>query len=145
MSKINLYPTKCNLCGGPVIYTSNAVVYHGKTYGSGMCYLCTCCGAYVGTHKPRPQEALGLLANANMRKGKIMCHDIFDSFWRKKKKAHKKRYDMYEWLAVQMQVPVENCHFGWFSLEELRMAYRILLTIKGKTMKYDNNGKLYFK
>ena len=68
---IDKYPTVCNLCGGKVIYTSNARIY-GKEYGSGKCYLCTNCGAYVGTHKPRPREALGLLADAKMRTGKKM-------------------------------------------------------------------------
>ena len=145
MSQINLYPTKCNLCGGPVIYTSNAVIYHGKTYGSGKCYLCKNCGAYVGTHAPRPKEALGLLADSNMRKGKILCHEIFDSFWKGKNKAHKKREDLYKWLAEQMQIPIEECHFGWFSLEELRSAYSILVTIKDKSMQYDNNGRIYFE
>lgn len=144
MSKVNLHPTVCNLCGGPVIYTSNSTIYQGKTYGSGKCYVCTNCGAYVGTHVPKPKEALGLLANSNMRKGKILCHEIFDSFWKGRKKARKKRTDMYRWLAKQMEIPVEDCHFGWFSLDELRRAYRILLTIQGKKMCYDNNGTIYF-
>lgn len=95
---IDKYPTTCNLCGGKVIYTSNAQIY-GKEYGSGKCYLCTSCGAYVGTHKPRPREALGLLADARMRAGKQMCHAIFDSKWKGKPKAHKKRQDLYRWLA----------------------------------------------
>lgn len=64
------YPKICNICGGKVIYCSNAEIY-GVEYGSGKCYLCTKCGAYVGTHKPRPKEALGLLADEQMRKGKI--------------------------------------------------------------------------
>ena len=62
---INTQPEVCNLCGGKVIYTSNARVYHGREYGSGYCYLCLACGAYVGTHKPHPKEALGLLADEN--------------------------------------------------------------------------------
>lgn len=66
---MDLHPTVCNLCGGSVVYTSNAEIY-GREYGSGKCYLCTQCGAYVGTHKPRPQEALGLLADERMRKEK---------------------------------------------------------------------------
>lgn len=74
---INTQPEVCNLCGGKVIYTSNARVYHGREYGSGYCYLCLACGAYVGTHKPHPKEALGLLADERMRKGKIMCHALF--------------------------------------------------------------------
>ena len=43
---VDTHPTTCNLCGGQVIYTSNERVY-GRKYGSGYCYLCTCCGAYV--------------------------------------------------------------------------------------------------
>ena len=72
---INTHPTRCNICGGPVTYGSNARIY-GREYGSGYCYLCERCGAYVGTHKPRPREALGLLANEPMRTGKKMCHAI---------------------------------------------------------------------
>ena len=40
------HPTVCNICGGKVSYVSNARVY-GSRYGSGWCYLCESCGAYV--------------------------------------------------------------------------------------------------
>lgn len=43
---INTHPTRCNICGGPVTYGSNARIY-GREYGSGYCYLCQSCGAYV--------------------------------------------------------------------------------------------------
>ena len=85
---INTNPTRCNICGGPVTYGSNARVY-GREYGSGYCYLCERCGAYVGTHKPRPREALGLLADEPMRTGKKMCHAIFDSFWKGNQKPER--------------------------------------------------------
>lgn len=123
---INTQPEICNICGGKVIYTSNARVYHGREYGSGYCYLCLNCGAYVGTHEPRPREALGLLADASMRKGKIMCHDLFDTMWRGKKHAKKERDKLYRWLAKEMGIPVEDCHFGYFNIDQLRQAYRIL-------------------
>jgi uncharacterized protein with PIN domain len=67
---VNLQPTKCNLCGGRVEYISNAEIY-GRIYGSGYCYRCRNCGAYVGTHERRPKEAFGILANEEMRKMKI--------------------------------------------------------------------------
>lgn len=138
------HPTRCNICGGPVVYCSNAQIY-GREYGSGYCYLCKQCGAYVGTHKPRPKEALGLLADSNMRKGKMMCHDIFDRFWRGEPKAHKKRNDLYRWLANKMGISVEDCHFGYFDIHQLRKAYRILLEIQGLEMRYDNCGNVYFE
>ena len=85
---INTHPTKCNICGGRVIYTSNSRIY-GREYGSGYCYLCQSCGAYVGTHKPRPREAFGILADERMRNGKKMCHSLFDPLWQGKPKAQK--------------------------------------------------------
>ena len=141
---IDIHPTRCNICGGAVIYTSNSQIY-GREYGSGYCYLCETCGAYVGTHKPRPKEALGLLADESMRKGKMMCHALFDPLWRGKKKAHKKRKDLYRWLSKQMEVPIEDCHFGYFDLSQLRKAYKILRSVQSQKMAYDNCGNIYFK
>jgi hypothetical protein len=140
---IDLHPTVCNICGGNVIYTSNADIY-GKEYGSGKCYLCQNCGAYTGTHRPRPREALGLLADVPMRKGKVACHDLFDSMWKGKPKAQKKRKDLYLWLADEMGVPFEECHFGYFDIQQLRQAYRIMMSVRDKVLRYDNNGRIYF-
>lgn len=140
---IDLHPKRCNICGGRVVFTSNSVVY-GKEYGSGKCYLCQSCGAYTGTHRPRPREAFGLLADEPMRKGKVMCHDLFDAMWRGKPKTQKKRKDLYWWLADQMDIPFEECHFGYFDIQQLRQAYRILREVNSKDMRYDNNGRIYF-
>lgn len=63
-----LRPTKCNICGGEVEYIPNKFIY-GKSYGSGFCYHCCQCGAYVGTHKIRPQEAFGILARERKMRG----------------------------------------------------------------------------
>lgn len=126
---MNFYPTSCNLCGGRVEYIENTQIY-GKRYGSGYVYRCTFCGAYVGTHKPRPKEALGLLANKEMRAWKMKCHDIFDGFWKGKKKAQSKRQKCYEWLSAKLNIPISECHFGYFDLETLKQAYEILRTAK---------------
>ena len=140
---IDLYPTTCNLCGGKVIYTSNATIY-GKEYGSGRCYLCTSCRAYTGTHKPRPREALGILADEDMRRTKIACHALFDVRWQGKPKANKKRKDLYAWLAGKMGIPVGECHFGWFDINQLQKAYDILMETSDQEMKYDQYGRIYF-
>lgn len=119
--KIDLYPKVCNLCGGSVIYVSNALIY-GKPYGSGYCYLCQHCGAYVGTHKPRPKEAFGILANAEMREAKKYCHNKFDALW----KTREQRKALYSKLAEAMSIPVSQCHFGYFDLEQLGKAAHII-------------------
>lgn len=126
----NLQPTVCNICGASVIFVSNSKIY-GREYGSGKCYLCTNphCRAYVGTHEPRPQEALGLLATAEMRDMKKKVHELFDERWKHESNPGKrriKRSESYKWLAKQMEIPVEECHFGYFDMEKLETAYRIL-------------------
>ncbi len=141
---MNLYPTTCNLCGGHVVYTSNAKIY-GKEYGSGRCYLCKNCGAYVGTHKPRPQEAMGLLADSEMRELKKACHALFDPLWQGKPKAHKKRNDLYYWLSTQMYIPREECHFGYFDTGRLKTALKILTRVQDKRMCYDKYGQIFFE
>lgn len=118
---MDLHPTKCNLCGGDVIYTTNDVIY-GKRYGSGYCYLCERCGASVGTHKPRPDEALGLLANRAMKDMKMKCHELFDALWQNREQ----RNFMYEKLAAALGIPKEECHFGYFDLTMLHKAYEVL-------------------
>lgn len=125
MGRVNTRPTSCNLCGGFVIYTTNDKIY-GKKYGSGYCYLCNKCGAYVGTHKPRPKEALGLLSNAEMRKMKMYCHELFDSKWRGKKKGSKIRCNLYKKLAEAMGIDINECHFGYFDMNELQKACNII-------------------
>lgn len=122
---MNFYPKVCNICGGDVIYTTNARIY-GKQYGSGYCYLCTRCGAFVGTHRPRPKEAMGILANAEMRELRKQCHDLFDTLWKGKKHALDKRGRCYAWLAEAMDVPLEDCHFGYFDKAQLERALIIL-------------------
>lgn len=125
---MNLHPTKCNMCGGKVIYTSNLVIY-GKEYGSGKCYYCTNCGAYVGTHIPRPEEAFGILANEEMREMKKKCHNLFDELWKNEptgKRKHLARKRAYRDLAEKLNIPVQECHFGYFDMDMLNKAYEIL-------------------
>ena len=118
---IDLHPKICNLCGGKVIYTTNDNIY-GKLYGSGFCYLCTNCGAYVGTHKPRPREAFGILSDGKMRKLKHESHDRFDKFWKNKSNRRKIRKRAYAKLAELLNIPVQDCHFGYFDMVMLKKA-----------------------
>lgn len=125
---MNPFPTECNICGGKVIYTSNRLIY-GREYGSGKMYYCTECGAYVGTHEPRPKEALGILANKEMRDMKMKCHDLFDKKWKNEptsRKRHIARKNAYKELSEKLHVPVEGCHFGYFDMDMLNRAFEIL-------------------
>lgn len=116
-----LRPKECNICGGKVEYIQNKHIY-GKSYGSGYCYYCENCGAYVGTHRVRPKEAFGILANAEMRQLKMKCHDLFDKMWT----TGEQRKRLYKWLAKELGINVEDCHFGYFDMDMLKKSYKIL-------------------
>lgn len=122
---VNIYPVVCNLCGGKVEYVSNSKIY-GKEYGSGKCYLCTSCGAYVGTHKARPKEALGILADKEMRYLKMKCHELFDKKWNTARDRRIARAKAYAALAEELGIPISECHFGYFDMDMLHRAYDIL-------------------
>lgn len=118
---INLHPSTCNLCGGKVKLIPNSSIY-GKPYGSGLCYFCMKCGATVGTHKSRITEAMGILADKQMRKLKMECHEIFDKLWT----THNERRGCYHKLANKMGIPLSECHFGYFDTKQLYQALKIL-------------------
>jgi len=130
---IDLQPTKCNLCGGKIEYISNARIY-GRAYGSGYCYRCRNCAAYVGTHQRRPKIAFGILANAEMRAWKMKCHGIFDSLWQCRRENERQRYrkKYYEKLAEKLGISTASCHFGYFDMTLLKKAYEILVSVKLK-------------
>ena len=131
---IELRPKVCNICGGKVEYASVAHVYgRNLKYGtkSGYCYHCKNCGATVGTHEDRPSEAYGLLADENMRKLRQQNHNMFDKFWRNRSE----RTQCYQKLATEMNIPVEECHFAYFSADQLQSAYSIL--VKWWLQKFD--------
>ena len=119
------HPTKCNLCGGKVIY--NWAVKEKSL--SGFVYYCTECHAWVGTHPVKKDEALGLLADFDTRKARANVHRWFDKLWHN----HEEREMWYHKLAQEMNM--EECHFSQMNLEELNQALDIIK--KWWMQKYD--------
>ncbi len=115
-------PIICPYCNGKVIYTSNATIY-GREYGNGRCYRCMKCDAYVGVHN-RTNIPLGRLANRELRELKKECHALFDPVWKQNKNI--KREHAYGRLANVLNIPINECHFGWFDKEMLLKAKEIL-------------------
>lgn len=100
-------PTKCNLCGGKVIFNQAS---KDKSV-SGFVYYCTNCHAWVGTYPHDKEIAYGPLANFDTRKKRAEIHDWFDKLWTN----HQERELMYEKLAKELGIEKENCHFGQLS------------------------------
>lgn len=115
----------CQYCGNPAELVTGAVIYprrddlHAKRF-----WRCAPCRAYVGCHDPgngygdgtRP---LGVLANAELREAKKAVHAVLDPLWRSGRMSRKRAY---RWLAERMQLRVEDCHVGHFSVEQCRRA-----------------------
>lgn len=127
---VDLRPKRCNLCGGKVELVENSKIY-GRKYGSGYMYLCTKCGASVGTHANEPDKALGILANEEMRFYRKACHNLFDKQWRidelNGSQKTEKRTIAYKNLAQKLHIDVEECHFAYFDLKMLKQAFQILV------------------
>lgn len=110
-------PTICRYCGSPVVYTSNAEIY-GKEYGTGKCYLCRNCRAFVGVH-PGTDTPLGTLANEELREWRKEAHFWFDRIWKKPTRITT-RYNAYGYLAKKMGLPREETHIGMFEIEQCK-------------------------
>lgn len=105
----------------PSIHAPDTEIYKGGGYGS-FIYLCYDCSAYVGCHKTRPTEALGRLANKELRDAKIKAHFYFDHLWQRKiatgvKKGHA-RAKAYKWLSEALNISPEYCHIGMMDIED---------------------------
>ena len=76
----------------------------------------------------------------------MYCHSLFDPLWKTgRRNRTEKRKRLYIWLASQMGIPIGDCHFGYFTLEQLREAYKILLSVKDKKILYKSSGEIYFE
>jgi len=120
---INLKPTECNICGGKVTLT-DMVEVGIKPFGSGKCYYCTDCGAYVGTHKTRYREAMGILADAETRRLRARCHAEFDRHYG----SITGRRRCYYYLSVDMGIKKEDCHIGFMDKEQLKQVLELMKT-----------------
>jgi hypothetical protein len=77
---------------------------------------------YVGCHKGTINP-LGVLADKEHRKLKMMCHKVFDPIW---KSGKRNRKELYNKLSSQMEKKIDDTHFGMFSKDELEKAYQFI-------------------
>lgn len=117
----NTRPTKCPLCDGKVTY-GFMKDFGIKPYQSGRCYICTKCGAYVGTHRNNPKEALGLLSDGKTRTLRVICHDEFDKHY----STFRGKNMLYYHLSKEMGIKKDLCHFGYMEYDELIKALEIM-------------------
>jgi hypothetical protein len=114
---------RCAYCAAPTLCVDSAEVYHGKSYGP--IWICRPCSAYVGCHKGTT-NALGRVANAELRKKKMAFHAAFDPLW---KSGKWNRNALYAELAKRMNIDKELCHGGMFDVKQCDLAISTLKSI----------------
>lgn len=115
-------PEQCPYCQGPVRLVNNAEIYNGKSYGKWpYAYRCAPCDAYVGLH-PDTDIPLGTLAMAPLRQARQQAKQAFFDLCRRRSWE---RNDAYPWLAKQMGIEQEVCHFGMFDEHQAQRAGQI--------------------
>lgn len=111
-------PESCPYCQGSVELVNHAEVYNGREYGDWpYIYLCRECNAYVGLHE-YTDIPLGTLANRELREARKQEKVHFEALWYNRES----RTRAYEWLAAEMKIPVSECHWGMFTVEQCREA-----------------------
>lgn len=102
---------RCDYCGNPAPLVTGREVYpHRPDLYAKRFYRCQPCGAWVGCH-PGTRRPLGRLANAELRRAKMVAHEAFDPLWRN---GSGNRTSRYRWLAEQLGIKPEDCHIGMF-------------------------------
>lgn len=103
---------RCPYCGGTAILRDASFVYGEKSYG-GKVYVCSNyprCDAYVGVH-PGTRIPKGTLADQELRKKRMLAHQIFDQIWLR---GILSRPDAYHWMADKFCLSDEQAHIGMF-------------------------------
>ena len=113
---------KCPYCGGDVQLVSGRAIYpHRPDLSHKSFYQCAPCDAYVGCH-PGTTNAMGRLANAELRVAKMKAHTAFDPIW---KIGKMKRCSAYAWLAKALGIDQKDCHIGMFNSDECRRVVNV--------------------
>ena len=120
-------PKICPDCKGKVVY--GKMEDFGITpYKSGYCYKCESCGNYIVTHKTDRKRAIGTIADSETKYLRLKCHEYMDTLW---ESSRQRRY-YYMKLAKEMDLPYQECHFGYMNKEQLERAIEILKSMPRK-------------
>lgn len=112
-------PSECPHCNGHVEITLNRVIY-GVDYGDWpWVYHCVECHAIASMH-PFTAIPMSKMAGKDLRKAREKAKKYFHTL-----EECLGRRQAYAWLAGKMNMPVAECHFGWFDLDQCEKAGEI--------------------
>lgn len=120
-------PTDCRYCGHTVVIKTHEEMYGRDFSDWPWAYGCSKCEATVGMH-PFTNIPLGTLANKDLKDARKKCKESFERIWQM---DYMDRNKTYQWLAEKMQIPREECHFGWFTEDQCQKAKEFCDTYLG--------------
>lgn len=112
---------KCNIVRGSEIYPNRTDL------ANLFFYQCPCCKNSVGCHKKGNGrlKPLGVIPTKEMRKARIIIHNLIDPLWKKGKISRGKLYKL---IAKELGIP--EYHTGWTgSIEQCRDVYKVVSKI----------------
>lgn len=109
------YRLNCPYCGAPAVCRPASTVYGNSVRNKGSyLYLCShwpACDSYVAAHK-QDKRPMGTLANASLRRKRILAHRALEEFRRNR---HMEKWAVYVWLQGKLGLSPEQAHIGMFS------------------------------
>ena len=112
MKRVNI---KCPYCGSQA-YLRPATVVYGKKASAPNAQLYVCgrfpaCDSYVAAHRDS-HLPMGTLANADLRRQRVMAHAAFNRLWESGLMTRKQAY---RWLQAKLGLPEQETHIGKFA------------------------------
>jgi len=134
----------CEYCGEKAKLVNGKALYpHSPALWKKWFYKCDPCEAWVGCH-PDTRKPLGRLAKADLRRLKMIAHNVFDAIWKRRferKHAIDPKYSRgmarggrYSALAKELGIPKERCHIGEF---DNQMCARVIAICKSGVLEKD--------
>lgn len=118
---------ECECVGGNVIYP------HRPDLANKWFYRCPECKQYIGCH-PGTKNPLGVIPTQEMKKARMIIHDLIDPLW---KKGIISRGKLYRLMSKELHI--KHYHTGWTrSLQQCRDVYRAATKIIRKLTENDN-------
>lgn len=105
---------RCPHCGAQAVLRPSSVVYQNRARPSEHLYVCARypqCDSYVSAHK-KTLLPMGTLANASLRRKRILAHRSFNRLW---EEGPMKKWQAYQWMQAKLALPSDQAHIAMMS------------------------------
>lgn len=90
-------------------------------------WICRPCDAFVGCHKNGDgQKALGIAANAELRKLRCRIHAIIDHVWRGGRSTRSKVYCDLTMMCHHLNILEGQFHTSWLTVTQAKQVIKAL-------------------